>query len=89
MLRQEPTPRNPDDTLNTDGVRVHPTAKPPGRTTVSVQTRDGQVIDLEPCDASHPYGPALTITDAQGRTATATIDSTTWATIRGFLAAEA
>lgn len=62
---------------------------PTKHTTVSVQTRDGQVIDLEPVTVDHPSGPTLTIIDVEGRTATATIDPTTWATLQGFLSMEA
>jgi hypothetical protein len=59
------------------------------RTTVTIQTRDGQEIDLEPVRIDHPSGPTLTITDNDGNTATAVIDPTTWATMRGFLGVEA
>jgi hypothetical protein len=60
----------------------------PDGPTVTIRTRAGQSLDLAPRWASSRLGPTLTITDAEGATATAVIDSTTWATLRGYLAAE-
>jgi hypothetical protein len=61
---------------------------PRRRTTASITTSHGETLDLEPLTAAHPQGPKLTIITATGDTASAVIDPTAWATLRGYLAAE-
>jgi hypothetical protein len=56
-------------------------------TTVEIKTRDGSLIRVVPITADTPHGPLLTIS-GNGGEASAQIDPTTWATLRGYLSVE-